>query len=89
MKNKGENNMEESLGLIAGLLYLVVAVGMLVFWVMSLIDILKNDFEGGSGIKIVWLLVVFFLQILGAVIYYFIGKKQKVVIDNNDNLVPN
>jgi hypothetical protein len=81
--------MEESLGLIAGLLYLVVVVGMLVFWVMSLIDILKSDFKGGSGIKIVWLLVVFFLQILGAVIYYFIGKKQKVVIDNNDSLAVN
>ena len=55
-----------------GLIYL----GIIVFWLWSLIDILKSNFEG-SG-KIVWLLVVFFLSLLGSILYLFIGRKQKI-----------
>lgn len=43
---------------------------------IALIDILKSEFEGNN--KIVWLLVVIFLNILGALLYYFIGRKQKL-----------
>ena len=78
--------MESSMSLILGVLYMAAMAGIVIFWVMSLIDILKSEFEGGSGTKIIWLLVVFFLQILGAVIYHFVGKKQKVVVENNNEL---
>ena len=57
---------------LVGLIYL----GIIVFWLWSLIDILKSDFQG-SG-KIVWLLVVFFLSLLGSILYFFIGRKQKI-----------
>lgn len=43
---------------------------------IALIDILKSEFEGND--KIVWLLVVIFLNFLGALLYYFIGRKQKL-----------
>ncbi len=43
---------------------------------IALIDILKSEFEGNN--KIVWLLVVIFLNFLGALLYYFIGRKQKL-----------
>ncbi len=58
---------------LVGLIYL----GVIVFWLWSLIDILKSDFEGNG--KIVWLLVVFFLSLLGSIFYLFIGRKQKII----------
>lgn len=58
---------------LVGLIYL----GVIVFWLWSLIDILKSDFEGNG--KIVWLLVVFFLSLLGSILYLFIGRKQKII----------
>lgn len=44
-------------------------------WLWALTDILKNEFTNSN--KIVWLLVVFFIPILGFVLYFFIGRKQK------------
>ncbi|MEE9413212.1 MAG: PLD nuclease N-terminal domain-containing protein [Methylococcales bacterium] len=54
------------------LIWLVPAI----LWVWALIDILKNEFSGSN--KIIWLLVVFFLNIFGVILYYFMGRKQKI-----------
>lgn len=54
-----------------------IYIGVLIFWIWTLVDILKNDFEG-SG-KIVWLLVVFFLSLFGSLLYVLIGRKQKII----------
>jgi len=55
---------------------LIFGLLLIIFWLWALIDILRNDFED-NFIKLIWLLVVFFLSILGALLYYFIGQKQK------------
>ncbi|RMD67056.1 hypothetical protein D6817_02685 [Candidatus Pacearchaeota archaeon] len=39
-----------------------------VFWLWMLIDSIKRDFKS-DGEKIVWVLVIIFLHILGALIY--------------------
>jgi hypothetical protein len=57
---------------IMALLYL----GAIIFWIWALIDVLKSEFQG-SG-KIVWLLVIFFLNAFGAILYLAIGRGQKV-----------
>lgn len=44
--------------------------------ILCLIDILKNEFTGYN--KIIWLLVVFFFNIIGVLLYLFIGTKQKI-----------
>ena len=53
----------------------VIALALTVFWIVELVDILRREFPD-STLKIVWLLVVFFLHGLGALIYYFVGKPQ-------------
>ncbi len=55
---------------------LLIVIVTLLFPVLALIDILKNEFEGNN--KLIWILVVLFLWIIGAVLYYFIGRKQKI-----------
>lgn len=44
--------------------------------ILALIDILRNEFSGND--KIVWVLVVLFGNIIGALLYFTIGRKQKV-----------
>jgi Phospholipase_D-nuclease N-terminal len=56
----------------------VVLLGGIGFWIWCLVDILKSDFKDGST-KLIWLLVVFFLSFLGVVLYFMIGKKQKII----------
>ena len=48
----------------------------LILWIIALVDILKNEFTGSN--KIVWLLVVILAPIIGAVLYFLIGKQQKI-----------
>lgn len=44
--------------------------------IIALIDILKSKFEENN--KIVWVLVVLFLNLIGAILYFAIGRKQKI-----------
>jgi hypothetical protein len=44
--------------------------------IIALIDIVRNEFTGNN--KIVWLLVVLFGNFLGAVLYFIIGRKQRL-----------
>jgi len=42
-----------------------------------LIDILRNQFKDSSN-KIIWALIVLFFPILGGILYFLFGVKQKV-----------
>lgn len=44
--------------------------------VIALIDILKSEFNWND--KIVWILVVFFYNLIGVILYITIGRKQKL-----------
>ena len=46
-----------------------------VFWVIEIVDVVRRQFAE-PGLKIVWVLVVVLLHVLGALIYYFVGKRQ-------------
>jgi hypothetical protein len=52
---------------------IIVSVALLV---LSLIDILRNEFTGSN--KLVWLVAATFLPLLGPVLYYFIGRGQRI-----------
>ena len=62
----------------AGELYVMMSLATLFFVIpiVALIDILKSEFEGNN--KLIWVLVVLLSWIIGAIIYFFIGRKQKV-----------
>jgi hypothetical protein len=49
----------------------------LILSVWALIDILKSNFRESTN-KIVWLLVVLFLPILGVILYFAIGRSQRM-----------
>lgn len=56
-----------------GLLALAAVAFLFVFWIWMLVDCIKRDFKKDVE-KIVWILVLIFLHLLGALIYYFVVK---------------
>ena len=48
--------------------------------IIALIDILKNKFTENN--KIIWVLVVLLGNFLGAILYFMIGRKQKIQAAN-------
>ena len=46
-------------------------------WIIALVDILKSNFKDSNN-KILWVLVVILLPVIGSVLYFMIGKNQKI-----------
>jgi uncharacterized RDD family membrane protein YckC len=55
---------------------LILALVLGLFWLWMLIDALTNA-SLDPTMKIVWALVIFFLPFIGAVAYFFVGRKGK------------
>lgn len=45
--------------------------------VVALVDIIRNEFNQSHN-KLVWIMVVILLPVIGSVLYYFIGRNQRV-----------
>ena len=58
-----------------GILLVVVAS---IFWVWALIDCLQNSRLQGIE-KLVWVVVILFTHLLGAIIYFAVGRERAVV----------
>ncbi|MFA4930545.1 MAG: PLDc N-terminal domain-containing protein [Patescibacteria group bacterium] len=56
------------------LLIFAIAVGGTIFWVIMLVDLAQRDFKNKDD-QVVWLLVVVLTHWVGALIYYFMGRK--------------
>ncbi len=54
---------------------LIVPVFMIIS-IIALVDILKSEFTNNN--KLIWILVVLLSWIIGAILYFFIGRKQKI-----------
>lgn len=62
-------------GLALVLLILALVLGLTVFWVWMLIDVLRREeIELRRGEKLTWVLVVVMLGLLGAVLYWFLAR---------------
>ncbi len=54
-----------------------VMMALLAFWIWMLIDCIKNEPDEGNN-KLIWVLVIIFTQLLGAVIYYFVQRRERL-----------
>ncbi len=64
------------LGFIGPQEILLVLLFGLVLPIAAIIDIVRNDFEGNN--KLIWVLVVIFFNIIGSILYFLIGRKQRI-----------
>ena len=58
------------------LLILLVVGPLSVFWIWNLVDCLKNPRVQGTD-KIVWVLEIIFLGLIGALVYYSVGRTKQ------------
>lgn len=67
------------MGLLAaffGLIAVVISILAFIFWVLMIVDCVKRNFKE-SNEKIVWIIVLIFAGVLGALIYYFVVKRKR------------
>jgi prolipoprotein diacylglyceryltransferase len=55
------------------LIMVILGILAFVFWILMLVDCVKRKFKEDSE-KIVWVIVIVFTGIIGALIYYFVVK---------------
>lgn len=53
-----------------------IVVTTLLLLIFSLYDILNNKFNKNN--KLIWILVVLFVPLFGALFYIFMGRKQRI-----------
>lgn len=58
------------------IIILLVIPVFLIIPIIALVDILRNEFTHNN--KIIWVLVILLSWIIGAILYFFIGRKQKI-----------
>lgn len=65
---------------VGGFFLIVILLGLVasVFWIWMLIDAITSSLP--STEKLIWVLVIFFLHLLGAILYFFIGRKNARVL---------
>ena len=64
------------MGLSFLLMISLIMLAAFAFWIWALVDILKNEFTGSN--KLIWLLAVIMIPMLGMILYWFIGREQKI-----------
>jgi len=57
------------------LLFILAIIFSFVFWILMIVDCAKRNMK--SDDRIVWILILVFLGIIGAVVYYFVVKRRK------------
>lgn len=68
--------MDIGFGIWQLLILLIIAV-LAILPVIAIIDIVRGEFAGRND-KLIWILVVLFLNPLGSLLYFLIGKDQRV-----------
>ncbi len=58
-------------------MWILIGTVTFIVWLLTLIDILRNEFTNPTN-KIVWLLLVLCLAPLGVLLYLIIGRSQKI-----------
>ena len=57
------------------IILMVVALGLLLP-LIALVDILRSNFQANN--KLIWVVVVVFTNILGSILYFLIGRNQRI-----------
>ena len=58
--------------LFGGVIGLIIAALVFVFWLWMLIDCIKNERDGTQ--RVIWAIVIFFFPCIGSLIYLFVRK---------------
>ena len=54
-----------------------IILALFAFWIWMLVDCIKYESNEGNN-RLIWVLVIIFAQILGAIIYYFVQREERL-----------
>jgi beta-lactamase regulating signal transducer with metallopeptidase domain len=60
------------------IIWSVLPVASLVLMVIALMNVLRSDFKDSAS-KLIWVIVILFIPLVGSILYFSIGRKQRVV----------
>tara|TARA_R110002074_G_scaffold342228_1_gene512753 strand:- start:1331 stop:1576 length:246 start_codon:yes stop_codon:yes gene_type:complete len=69
--------MMSLLGLLFALISMALSLLLFVLWIWMLIDCIKYEPSTGND-KIIWVLVIVLLNGIGALLYYFIRRPERI-----------
>ncbi|WP_452221924.1 PLDc N-terminal domain-containing protein [Lacinutrix salivirga] len=56
---------------------IIIILCVFIFPIIAIIDIVINEFKGKND-KLIWILIVLFFSLVGTLLYFIIGTKQKI-----------
>jgi hypothetical protein len=56
--------------------FILFVITFPVLILLALIDALRSEFTGYN--KIIWIVLILFFPVIGSLLYFFIGQKQKI-----------
>ncbi|MEI6502520.1 MAG: PLD nuclease N-terminal domain-containing protein [Armatimonadota bacterium] len=56
-------------------LFIGLAIGLTVLWIVELIDCTKREFKEPNE-KLIWILIIVLCHGLGAIVYWVVGRKK-------------
>ena len=58
------------------LIFLVLSIPVLLpLW--ALVDVVRSNFRGQND-KLIWVIIIVFMNFIGAALYFFVGRNQRV-----------
>jgi len=69
--------MEALVGLLCMVPFILLSIAATVFWIWMLVDCLTKEPSEGND-KIIWVLVIVLLQAIGAAVYYFVRRPERI-----------
>lgn len=57
----------------------IFSILLLLLPILALVSILRSDFKDKTN-KLLWVLIILFLPFIGPVLYFLIGRKQRMQI---------
>lgn len=61
--------------LVIGAPQIILILSFSLIPLISIVDIVRNEFTGNN--KLIWILIVFFFNFFGVILYFLIGRKTK------------
>ncbi len=61
----------------------LIGISIFVFWIYSIIDLVRSEFKHSSD-KITWALLLVLVPLIGLILYWMIGRDQR--IDSNPTI---
>ena len=58
-------------------LIITLSLGLFIFWIVLLVDIIKREDWKDDSEKVMWLLIILLVGWIGALVYYIIVKRDK------------